>query len=188
MQIAFRDHLIPVRFHSARRRLALVCASTGVEVRAPAGCDAAVIERFVQAHSDWIEHALRITEARRHYLWGEPSALPLTRERARMLLRPWLRARLAHWQPRMRAAPEKVTLRAMRSRWGSCSTKGHLSFALSLVQLPQAVADSVVVHELAHLHEMNHGAAFWRHVAAVMPDYAEKRRQLAVWGQKIAFL
>ena len=64
----------------------------------------------------------------------------------------------------------RVGVRDPKSRWGSCSSKGALSFSWRLVFAPQAVVDYVVAHEVAHLAEMNHSPRFWRVVASLVPD------------------
>jgi hypothetical protein len=69
----------------------------------------------------------------------------------------------------------RITVRDTKSRWGSCSSTGHLSFSWRLVLAPEAVIDYVVAHEVAHLAEMNHGPRFWRLVAALVGDHAGPR-------------
>jgi predicted metal-dependent hydrolase len=64
------------------------------------------------------------------------------------------------------------------SNWGSCSSKGNLNFSSRLLFAPRKVQDYVIVHELAHLVEMNHSDRFWEVVASVMPDYEEQERWL----------
>lgn len=177
--------VIPVRQHPRRRRLALVATAQGVEVRAPENCPFGRIEAFVQAQRAWIERAVAEQARRQLYLWGCPHP-GLTRDQAQAELSLWLAARLPHWQARMGVEARQVRIRALRSRWGSCSARGDVTFALSLVQVPQAVADYVVVHELAHRREMNHSPAFWSHVAAVLPDFERRRADLRRWGRKIA--
>jgi predicted metal-dependent hydrolase len=72
----------------------------------------------------------------------------------------------------------RVGVRETRSRWGSCSSSGSLSFSWRLVFAPDAVVDYVVAHEVAHLAEMNHGPRFWRLVAGLAPDSAGPRAWL----------
>jgi len=72
----------------------------------------------------------------------------------------------------------RVGVRDTRSRWGSCSAKGSLSFSWRLVLMPEAVMDYVVAHEVAHLVEMNHGPRFWRLLATLVPDLAASRAWL----------
>jgi hypothetical protein len=73
----------------------------------------------------------------------------------------------------MGVAYTRLTVRDPRSRWGSCSTTGALSLSWRLVMAPARVAEYVVVHEVAHLAEMNHSPAFWRLVAGRWPGYAD---------------
>jgi len=87
-------------------------------------------------------------------------------------------ARVAHYAPRLGVAPQQVKLSAARTRWGSCTARGTLRLNVQLIKLPLYLIDYVVVHELAHLREMNHSAAFWRVVASACPDYLKLRREL----------
>jgi len=72
----------------------------------------------------------------------------------------------------------RIGVREMRSRWGSCSSAGNLSFCWRLVFAPHSVLDYVVAHEVAHLVEMNHGPQFWRLVSALCPGSAAARTWL----------
>jgi len=68
----------------------------------------------------------------------------------------------------------KISLKYNQSNWGSCSSHANLNFSTRLLFAPQAVIDYVIIHELAHLKEMNHSARFWKIVGDIMPDYTEK--------------
>ncbi|MBV8889195.1 MAG: M48 family metallopeptidase [Alphaproteobacteria bacterium] len=72
----------------------------------------------------------------------------------------------------------RVSVRDTRSRWGSCSAKGSLSFSWRLILAPEPVLEYVVAHEVAHLVEMNHGPRFWRLVQSLVPDSAAPRAWL----------
>jgi predicted metal-dependent hydrolase len=72
----------------------------------------------------------------------------------------------------------QVRLKDQSSRWGSCSSKNNLNFNWRLILTPKSVLDYVVIHELAHLKEMNHGHKFWALVEKYDPDYREHRRWL----------
>jgi predicted metal-dependent hydrolase len=72
----------------------------------------------------------------------------------------------------------RVSVRDTRSRWGSCSSSGNLSFSWRLIFAPAPVVDYVVAHEVAHLAEMNHGPRFWRLVEHLMPGNAAPRAWL----------
>jgi len=80
---------------------------------------------------------------------------------------------------------ERITLRDQRSRWGSCSSKGALSFNWRLVLAPHDVLDYVVVHEVCHLVELHHGPAFWRLVEKRRPGYADSKAWLDEHGWEI---
>ena len=79
----------------------------------------------------------------------------------------------------------RLTLRDTRSRWGSCSSAGALMYSWRLIMAPPEVLDYVAAHEVAHLVEMNHSAAFWAVVAGLMPDYAARRLWLREQGDTL---
>ena len=84
----------------------------------------------------------------------------------------------AFWGQKMGLSPAGITITGARTRWGSCSAKGRLSFSWRLLRAPEAAVDYVVVHELAHLRQMNHSRRFWEVVAAVFPDWKARRALL----------
>jgi predicted metal-dependent hydrolase len=87
-----------------------------------------------------------------------------------------LPARVLELAAQQQLAVHRVTVRNQRGRWGSCSRSGSISLNWRLIQLPPAVRDYIIWHELAHLRELNHSDRFWREVARLCPDYeaAEK--------------
>jgi predicted metal-dependent hydrolase len=79
----------------------------------------------------------------------------------------------------------RVSIRDPKSRWGSCSHKGHLSFSWRLILAPEWVLDYVIAHEVAHLVEMNHGPRFWRLVEKLYPDSVRPREWLRRHGTRL---
>ena len=79
----------------------------------------------------------------------------------------------------------RITLRDQKSRWGSCSSGGHLSFSWRLIMAPPMVLDYVAAHEVAHLVEMNHGPRFWKLVARSMPRLDDAKRWLRQHGSDL---
>ncbi len=82
------------------------------------------------------------------------------------------------WAERMAVSYRNITLKEQKTRWGSCSALGNLNFNWKLLLMDPRLLDYVVVHELAHLREMNHSPAFWKIVETYIPDYKERRRAL----------
>ena len=78
-----------------------------------------------------------------------------------------------------------LSIRDTRSRWGSCTSEGNLMYSWRLVMAPPKVLDYVAAHEVSHLVEMNHSAAYWKVVAGICPDYQQHRRWLRVNGQSL---
>lgn len=104
-------------------------------------------------------------------------------EKAGQALEAWLResARqeieqvLGQQAKRMQVHFKTLTIRDQRTRWGSCSSKGTLSFNWRLVMAPPTILEYVVIHELSHLTVPNHSTAFWKRVSLYYPDYKTAR-------------
>jgi predicted metal-dependent hydrolase len=96
---------------------------------------------------------------------------------------------VARFSPLVGAAPGQVVVRDLGTRrWGVCDHRTRtVSFHWHLVTLPPELIDYVVVHELVHLHEPNHGPGFWRRVHDVLPDCKERRRELRRHGDALVF-
>lgn len=94
--------------------------------------------------------------------------------------------RIAHFAGRVGRAPRRLTIRAQRSRWGSCSARGAVSLNWRLMQLDAALVDYVIVHELCHLLHPNHSPRFWAAVERVLPECARHRRALRRAGEVMA--
>jgi predicted metal-dependent hydrolase len=86
---------------------------------------------------------------------------------------------------RLGLKPRRITLRDQKSRWGSCSSDGQLSFSWRLVLAPPLVLDYVAAHEVAHLAEMNHGPRFWALVKKTMPRLDEAKVWLRINGMDL---
>ena len=114
------------------------------------------------------------------------SFAPGERRTLAAVLEAWFRARarlavdaaIARHAPGLGVVPARVTIRDTRSRWGSASRAGRLSFSWRLVLAPPGALETVVVHELAHLRVFGHGPDFWALVAERVPDHRAWRRWL----------
>jgi predicted metal-dependent hydrolase len=94
----------------------------------------------------------------------------------------WLSSRVADCQSRMEVRPAGVKVQDLGYRWGSCGKGDWLYFHWKAILLPTRIAEYVVVHEMAHLHEPHHTPAFWLRVERAMPDFAQRKTWLAEHG------
>jgi len=138
------------------------------------------IDRLLHEHRDWLavqrakqKPQLRLDPRRISELEGRRAA----RELVRMLI-----DEEAH---ELGVEVARVAIRDQRTRWGSCSATGTLSFNWRLVLAPFEVFDYVVVHELCHLREANHSRRFWRLVESRRPDWRERRDWLNEHGPEL---
>lgn len=81
--------------------------------------------------------------------------------------------------------PARVQVRNQQSRWGSCSSRGTIALNWRLIQMPDEVADYVMLHELVHLEHPNHSVRFWRRVAATCPGWRAAERWLRTHGRDL---
>lgn len=81
----------------------------------------------------------------------------------------------------------KVKMRNSGTRWGSCSARRNISISTRSLLTPEPVLDYILIHELCHLREMNHSAAFWKLVSSIDPTYKEKEAWLRKHGAKLRF-
>ena len=132
-----------------------------------------------------VETATRVVKLHPHWI-EVPSGAEQTAVRLRAFLKTYARDRLAGasetYAAQLCRPFGKITLRDTRSRWGSCTSEGNLMYSWRLVMAPAEVLDYVAAHEVAHLVEMNHSAAFWAKVSQLMPDYQKHRAWLRTHG------
>lgn len=88
------------------------------------------------------------------------------------------------WTKRISVCPVNVSVKTVRSIWGSCSAGGNITFSTRLVMVPPPLLEYVVVHELCHMKNMNHSKQFWGEVGEYIPDYRAKRSSLKKDGMK----
>lgn len=92
---------------------------------------------------------------------------------------------VARYAKEMGVSYEKVFVKAQKTRWGSCSSKGNINLNCLLMNVPAYVRKYVIVHELAHRKEMNHSERFWKVVADEIPEYQKAIRWLKQNGESI---
>jgi hypothetical protein len=78
----------------------------------------------------------------------------------------------------MNCSPKSIRISHAMKRWGSCTSRGKLNFSWRLIMTPVEIIDYVIVHELAHLHHLNHSRSFWETVKNTIPDYKKREHWL----------
>jgi predicted metal-dependent hydrolase len=161
----------------ARRYVMRVRADGAVRVTIPRGGSRAEAHRFAERHRDWaLRQRSKVLAAKR-----PPAVEAALRARAQQELPP----RLLALASRHGLTVARVTIRDQRSRWGSCSPKGHIALNYRLMLMPEAVRDYILVHELMHLRQADHSRRFWRHVEAACPGFREAERWLRKHGSSL---
>ena len=174
-----------------------VCDRLGARARAGATCHGATFPLRGVPHEIAFEPAQRgrgvVDIAARAGRRASSLQCVVARSMAPRRLRDWLlggsRTRspeaVARHARTLRVKPLRITLRDQKTRWGSCSSAGQLSFSWRLLLAPPVVLDYVAAHEVAHLVEMNHGPRFWRLVDRIMPRLGEAKAWLRIHGMDL---
>ena len=155
-----------------------------VTVRAPRWLSKKEIDKILIEQEGWINRHIEQTR-QLNEKDAESGIRKLSDEdirRLRELAYPVISERVRHFSEIIGVDYGSITIRNQRTRWGSCSGKGNLSFNCLLMLAPPDVLDYVVVHELCHRKEMNHSKRFWDEVEKVLPDYRKQRRWLKEEG------
>lgn len=197
---------------SRRRTLTITVSEGEVVVRAPLGASDELVGRFVAEKEGWIlkkieeqtggefadvmagktllddgvRKPVKYGAARSEekggefFLKNEKAVRPFF-ERTRCLFLP---DEVFELSRRTGMIPADVSVRDFKARWGCCDADGRIRLNWRLVMLPPALREYVLIHELCHLKEMNHSAAFWKLVGKHCGDYRQRRRLL----KKYSFL
>ncbi|GGN97668.1 M48 family metallopeptidase [Saccharibacillus kuerlensis] len=91
--------------------------------------------------------------------------------------------RIGAYAKQLKAEPKSIEIVESTTKWGSCDSKKRLNFNYLLAMAPVYAIDYVIVHELCHIHHMNHDRSFWRKVGSIMPDYKEREAYLNRYGR-----
>lgn len=143
-------------------------------VKAPAKMSTADIEKFVLKHEKWIEkhvknkieHAEKFSVSKEEELMLKAKALPYLTERTN------------YFAELMGLKPTGIKITSAKKRFGSCSGKNSICYSWRLMLYPPEAIDYVVVHELSHISQKNHGVDFYNLIAKYLPDYKEREKLL----------
>lgn len=167
---------------SKRKTISLELKNGEVIVRAPNRMAKRDIDDFVNKHESWVKkHTERLARI-------ESSVQKLSEGELRELAEKaadYIPGRVRYYSEMLGLSYGRITLRCQKTKWGSCSAKKNLNFNILLMLAPPEVIDSVVVHELCHLIELNHSDRFYKLVYAAYPEYDRWNRWLKDNGAAI---
>jgi predicted metal-dependent hydrolase len=170
------DYTLKLSRRSRNIRISIL--KTGqVRVSAPLRSKPEVVHIFVQKHESWIQAKLREYEQKPKPLLA--SSTPAEYKNEKEIVKILVEQRLNALNSLYNFTWKSVTIRNQKSRWGSCTSRKVLNFNYLLGKLPEELRDYIIVHELCHLQEMNHGPRFWALVALTFPNYRELRKKLS---------
>lgn len=158
---------------SNRKTLSIELKPNEIIARAPARVKEKEIYKFIESKKSWIDKHLTKLNERQKVL---DDLQPYKREEIKQFIEKAkidIPKRVEFYAEKIGVTYNKITIRCQQTRWGSCSSKGNLNFNCLLVLLPDEIIDSIVVHELCHLKQMNHSARFYAEIDKVFPNYKQ---------------
>jgi len=186
-----------VRHPRARRYVIRVADDGTVRVTVPRWGSKREAEAFAAREQAWIakqQRRVEVERERRERDTRNAGSAPLDRARVdepsgaqqralRARAKRELPQRLLELAAQHCLTVTRVSVRNQRWRWGSCNRNGHICLNWRLVQMPDAVRDYVLLHELMHLKRMDHSPAFWKLVDGVCPDFKAARAWLKAFSR-----
>ncbi len=150
-----------------------------VLISAPAQMEDARIYAFAKERIDWIRKYKSKYEAIRENSGTREALSKAERERQKQELKAETERLVAKWEPVMGVQVSGITIRQMKTRWGSCNVRTHhININLALLQKPPFCLEYVVVHEMTHILEASHSPAFWAYMTQFYPDWKRVRNYL----------
>ena len=162
--------------YSSRKTISIkITRDAKVVVLAPHRTDKSKIEELVSKHEKWILSHLEKMEER---IQATPELTDDEIKRLKQDAKVSLTAMVERFSKFMDLKYGRITISSAKSRFGSCSSEGNLSFSYRCLLYPIEVQEYIVVHELSHLVHMNHSKEFYKLVASVLPDYKKRVQYL----------
>ena len=161
--------------YSKRKSISIHIEECGVVVKAPLNTDISIIEKMLEKHQTWILKHLEIQRKKAAMFDGlnDDDIKRLKRE-----AKVYFANATERYAKMMGLKYGRITITSAQKRFGSCSSQGNISYSYRLMLYPEVAREYVVVHELAHLKEMNHSKCFYDVVASILPDYKKRKRLL----------
>jgi len=180
-QLGSREYPVTIKRKPFSRSLSLrlkpVPGDIMIYVSAPKALSVSAVLEYVREKSAWLEkHLVGVEQCS-----TRTNPVPTHAVDPKFLKQAaleYLTERVGYFENIYQLFSTKIETRKFTARWGSCDRQGVLKFNYQLMLLPKPIIDYIVVHEICHLKELNHGPRFWKLVAQEIPDYAKRRKWL----------
>lgn len=162
--------------YTKRKTLCLQVKRDGrVVIRCPFRTSKQKIHEFYLAHYEWVQKKLEINKNRMSPI-DELDKNEI--EELKVKAKAYIPSRVEYFSSIMGVTPSNVSINQAKTRFGSCSSQKRINFSCNVMRYPCEAIDYVIVHELAHIKELNHSKRFWAIVESILPDYKERQKLL----------
>lgn len=166
-----------IRSNSKSKRISIRVQEGGkISITKPTRISLKYIESLVETKKAWISEQMEKMNSRPKKILSHYSASDF--EKYKNEAYNLVDTKIAYYNKFYKYDIERVTIRNQSTRWGSCSRRKNLNINYKIVLLPDELQDYIIVHELCHLAQMNHGKKFWDLVALQIPDYKDHLLEL----------
>ncbi len=161
--------------YSNRKTVSISIVNGDIIVKAPYNVSRSLIDEIVNKHDKWILKNLE-AEQRKRSMTKDLTDTDI--KNLKKFAKLYFNEKVKYYSQIMDLMPGRVTITSAEKRFGSCNSNGNICFSYRLMLYPEPAREYVVVHELAHLVEMNHSKRFYAIIESVMPDYKKRKRLL----------
>ncbi|MBQ7065937.1 MAG: M48 family metallopeptidase [Lachnospiraceae bacterium] len=176
-----QKEIYPEIIYSKRKTIGIhITGEQNIKVKAPYFTSEKMIVKVLFEKKSWIEKTLLKLESQKEYHIKDFSEAEIKQYRKKA--KEILFKKVELYGNYMGVTYNHIAIKDQKTCWGSCSKQGNLNFNWRLILMPEEILDYVVVHELAHLKQLNHSPAFWSLVESVIPDYKARRKWLKEQG------
>lgn len=150
-----------------------------VQISAPHQISDDAIQEFARSRMAWIKAHRQQYQMQMEVRETEPPLSETEMLRRKQQLKEKVLSLIEKWKPVIGVQVSGVTIRQMKTRWGSCNVKTHhININLALLEKPEECLEYVVVHEMTHILEASHNAVFWEYMTRFYPNWKQVRARL----------
>lgn len=180
--IRLESEVVPytLRISEQARNVRIAIHKDGkVRVTSPKFLPKKIVEGFLKEKSSWILSNLNYYKTLPTKSFFDSKKEYQTHKEEAFL---YVQKKIKELNTHYKFSYNEIHIKNHKTLWGSCSRKRNLNFNYKIIKLPEKMADYIIVHELCHLQEFNHGKHFWDLVAETIPNYLELRKELKMTG------